>query len=131
MSDLTNLQTKEISARLAQRNRELRAEIREALIQSDQQHHKDLAGSVSDTGDEAVADMLVDVGIALADRHVTELRDTEAALQRVRDGSYGVCVDCGNAIGYERLTAYLTAKRCIRCQQRHENAYSRGATPTL
>ena len=118
-------------ARLSQRNLELKVEIREALIQSDQQHHKDLAGSVADTGDESVADMLVDVDIALVDRHVMELRDIEAALGRIRDGSYGACTECGNAIGYERLAAYPSAKRCIRCQQRHEIVYSRGATPTL
>jgi len=131
MSDLTNLQIDKIKARLAQRNRELRMEIRDALIQSDQQHHKDLAGSVSDIGDEAVADMLVDVDIALADRHVTELREVEAALRRIRDGSYGACIDCANDIDHDRLAAYPTARRCIRCQQRHENDYARGTTPTL
>lgn len=131
MNDLTNFQLDDLRTRLSQRNRELKAEIREALVQSDQQHHKDLAGSVADIGDEAVADMLVDVGLALVDRHVTELRDSEAALRRIRDGSYGACIDCGTAIGYERLAAYPAAKRCIRCQQRHENTYSGGATPSL
>ncbi len=131
MSDLTDLQIGELKLHLAQRLRELKVEIREALIQSDRQHHKDLAGSVADAGDEAVADMLVDLDIALADRHVVELRDVEAALGRIRDGSFGVCIDCGNAIGHERLSAYPVAKRCIRCQQRHEIAFSRGTTPTL
>lgn len=131
MNDLTDLQIGELGARLSQRNLELKAEIREALIQSDEQHHKDLAGSVADTGDESVADMLVDVGIALVDRHVMELRDIEAAVQRIRDGRYGACTDCGSAIGYERLSAFPSAKRCFRCQRRHEIVYSRGTTPTL
>lgn len=131
MSDLTKLQIDKIKACLAQRNRELRVEIRDALIQSDQQHHKDLAGSVSDIGDESVADMLVDVDIALADRHVMELREVEAALQRIRDGDYGACSDCGSDIGHDRLSAYPSAGRCIRCQERHEMIYSRGTTPTL
>jgi len=131
MNDLTNLQIDAISAQLAQRNRELRVEIRAALIQSDQQHHKDLAGSVSDIADESVADMLIDVDVALADRHVTELREVEAALQRIRDGDYGACIECGDTIGHERLAANPTARRCIRCQQRHENDYARGTTPTL
>jgi RNA polymerase-binding transcription factor DksA len=31
-----------------------------------------------------------------------------------------VCVDCGASVGYERLEAYPTAKRCLACQQAHE-----------
>lgn len=131
MNDLTDIQIADLNARLTQRRRELIEEVREILIQSDEQHHKDLAGSVGDVGDEAVADMLVDIDTALVDRHVVELRDIEAALQRMRNGNFGICIDCGAATGYERLAAYPTAKRCIRCQQRHEITHSRGATPTL
>ena len=47
-------------------------------------------------------------------------------------GAYGKCVDCGDAITYERLDAYPTAKRCITCQSRHENRRGgRDATPSL
>ena len=131
MSDLTDLQIDDLKTRLVQSGRELKVEIREILIRSDEQHHKDLAGAVADAGDDAVADMLVDIDTALADRHVLELRDVESALQRMRDGKFGVCIECGVDVGYERLTAYPTAKRCIRCQQRHEQTHFRGATPTL
>jgi RNA polymerase-binding protein DksA len=131
MSDLTDLQIDDLKARLVLRSRELKDEIRDVLIRSDEQHHKDLAGAVADAGDDAVADMLVDIDTALADRHVIELRDVESALQRMRDGNFGVCVECGTDIGYDRLTVYATTKRCIRCQQRHEQTHFRGATPTL
>ncbi len=131
MNDLADLQIGDLRAHLLQRYGELKSQIHEALVQSNQQHYKDLAGSVADAGDESVADMLVDIEIALAERHVSELRDIEAALQRIRDGSYGICIDCGNAIGYKRLAAYPSAKRCISCQERREIVYSRRATPTL
>lgn len=131
MNDLTDTQISNLKARLAQRGRELKQEIREILVRSDEQHHKDLAGSVADSGDDAVADMLIDVDTALADRHVSELRDVEATLARLGNGSYGACTDCGKTIGYERLVVYPTAKRCIRCQQRHEQTHYQGATPTL
>lgn len=131
MSDLTDFQIDGLKTRLVQRGRELKDEIREILIQSGEQHHKDLAGAVADAGDDAVADMLVDIETALADRHVVELRDVEAALQRMRENNFGVCVECGADVGYERLTVHPTAKRCIRCQQRHEQTYFSGATPTL
>ncbi|MDE2196790.1 MAG: TraR/DksA C4-type zinc finger protein, partial [Gammaproteobacteria bacterium] len=44
----------------------------------------------------------------------------EAALARMRAGSYGRCVDCGSVISPARLAAYPAAKRCRSCQQRHE-----------
>jgi RNA polymerase-binding transcription factor DksA len=39
----------------------------------------------------------------------------DAALRRVTDGSYGVCVRCGRPIGAERLAARPAATTCIRC----------------
>ncbi len=57
---------------------------------------------------------------ALLDRQLVELRDVAAALQRINDGSYGICVDCGRPIVYGRLKAYSIAKRCTPCQVAHE-----------
>jgi len=53
------------------------------------------------------------------------------ALRLIREGNYGACIDCGDAIGYERLSAYPTAGRCIRCQERHETASPGGVPPKL
>ena len=50
-------------------------------------------------------------------RHLSaEIRDVEAALERVRVGQYGLCVDCGTPISASRLRAVRTARRCMRCQ---------------
>lgn len=38
-----------------------------------------------------------------------------AALRRIRDGRYGTCVKCGEAIAAARLTAMPTAETCVRC----------------
>ncbi|HEX7641611.1 MAG TPA: TraR/DksA C4-type zinc finger protein [Burkholderiaceae bacterium] len=56
----------------------------------------------------------------LLDRQLDELRDVSSALRRIEDGSYGTCIDCGNPIGYGRLKAYPTAKRCTPCQAKQE-----------
>lgn len=45
-----------------------------------------------------------------------ELREVEAALERVRAGTYGLCADCGEAIRATRLRAVPTARRCLQCQ---------------
>ncbi|MEN0084570.1 MAG: TraR/DksA family transcriptional regulator [Leifsonia sp.] len=39
----------------------------------------------------------------------------DAALDRLRIGTYGVCVRCGEPIGVDRLRARPTAELCIRC----------------
>jgi DnaK suppressor protein len=41
-------------------------------------------------------------------------------LKRVADGSFGECVDCGEAIARARLEANPAAERCIACQERAE-----------
>jgi RNA polymerase-binding transcription factor DksA len=42
----------------------------------------------------------------------------DAAAQRAADGSYGVCVDCGQPIPPARLEARPTATRCVPCETR-------------
>jgi RNA polymerase-binding protein DksA len=103
------------------RFRELREEIRQALLQSDEQSYIELAGRVHDMEEASVADLLVDVSLADIDRHVGEIRDIDAALGRIATGTYGVCSDCGEGIEVARLEAHPTAKRCRPCQVIQEN----------
>ena len=51
-----------------------------------------------------------------------ELAAVEHALERLRDGTYGLCVDCGQEIAAERLRVQPEIMRCLTCQQRHEKA---------
>ncbi|MDP2664295.1 MAG: TraR/DksA C4-type zinc finger protein [bacterium] len=44
------------------------------------------------------------------------IADDEAALARIADGTYGVCVDCGGKIPDERLVVIPYASRCTPCQ---------------
>ena len=68
----------------------------------------------------------VDAGEAADEkRDVQELRDIEAARQRLDEGTYGKCTDCGAAIGFERLQVEPQAARCIGCQRRFEKAQRR------
>lgn len=47
----------------------------------------------------------------------TQVRD---ALQRIRDGTYGKCVDCGGQIEEDRLTSVPWTPYCLEDQNRHE-----------
>lgn len=122
MTSLARSEVKELERMLRERELALRGEIRETLLRSEHEHHKDLAGMVSDIGDESVANMLADLDIAAVDRDVEELREVENALLRLRWNAYGVCVDCGEHIGYARLKASPAAACCVACQTRRERA---------
>lgn len=45
------------------------------------------------------------------------LQNIEDSLEKIEDGSYGVCDFCGKDIGFERLDVQPTAKLCIDCQE--------------
>jgi RNA polymerase-binding transcription factor DksA len=106
---------------LQERSQALRRDIRRELEKADSEHYQELAGRVSDTGEKAVADLLVDIDLAEITRDVEELRDVEGALLRIARGTWGYCVDCGEEIEPERLAALPSASRCLRCQARAEN----------
>ncbi|HUL81437.1 MAG TPA: TraR/DksA C4-type zinc finger protein [Gammaproteobacteria bacterium] len=106
--------------RLLARSAEVRADIVRELRKCDDERYQELAGNVTDRGDESVADLLVDVDLAEIGRDVAELRDIEAALMRVAQGTYGTCVDCDASIDRARLESTPSAVRCVPCQQRFE-----------
>lgn len=58
---------------------------------------------------------------------MAKLRETRDALDRIGDGTYGSCSDCGVAISPGRLAAVPWAALCIRCQ---EAADCRVGTPS-
>jgi RNA polymerase-binding protein DksA len=46
------------------------------------------------------------------------LEEVDAALERIADGTYGVCQNCGRPIAPARLAARPTATLCVDCAQR-------------
>ncbi len=107
-------------SRLQQRGEQLRAEIRETLLRVDTERYAVLADEVRDSKNLSVAQLLTEAGAADIRRDAEELADVELALERLQAGRYGSCVDCGAQIPEARLDAYPTAKRCLPCQQKHE-----------
>jgi DnaK suppressor protein len=55
-------------------------------------------------------------------RNASLVRDVRAGLKRLTEGTYGVCVDCGQPISPKRLAAMPWASRCIACQNHVETA---------
>jgi RNA polymerase-binding transcription factor len=48
------------------------------------------------------------------------LAQSERALSRIDDGTYGTCESCGEPIGKARLQAFPRATLCVACKQREE-----------
>jgi RNA polymerase-binding protein DksA len=93
--------------------------------------HEENPGSLSDeTGDDAVYDNhLADTATVTYDRELDYtleensehvLADIDAALQRIEEGTYGTCSNCGRQIPPERLEARPWATLCIDCQRLRE-----------
>lgn len=61
-----------------------------------------------------------DLAILNVDRESAMLRQVKAALQRLIEGAFGVCVDCDSPISPKRLAAVPWAPRCIQCQDAAE-----------
>ena len=114
---LTPGQIDDLKLLLQERERQLTATLNTELHVEDSAHASITASSDADW---TTADVDADTLIASAERHSTALADTNAALEKVADGRYGVCETCGEAIGYARLLAYPSARRCLACQKSEE-----------
>lgn len=88
----------------------------------------EIAGLLRDSG-EGAGDDQADTGtknfereheMSLANNSRGMLIQSERALARIADGTYGACEHCGNAIGKARLQAFPRATLCVSCKQREE-----------
>jgi RNA polymerase-binding protein DksA len=132
MAGLTPSQLDRLAKKLNEQYRTLLSEVRDELDNPDDQHRIDLLNSEpGDIGDESLANALADFNMERLNRHILGLRDIETALQRIKEGTYGVCIDCGDDVGFTRLQAYPTAKRCIVCQEKREREYVQQGHPKM
>ncbi|OPY07880.1 MAG: RNA polymerase-binding transcription factor DksA [Syntrophaceae bacterium PtaB.Bin095] len=75
---------------------------------------------IGDEGDRAGTERTHEVSILLSVRDKEKLSAIEEALEKIREGTYGVCEECGDEIGPGRLKAVPLAKLCVTCQSRNE-----------
>jgi DnaK suppressor protein len=115
------------------------AKMREILIRRRDALRKALAGDLSglnklarqnggDVVDAALDSVQDEITSQLAEVESRELASIEAALERMRNGTYGKCEACGSAIPLARLQALPYAVLCIHCQQEAEE--NGGILPT-
>jgi RNA polymerase-binding protein DksA len=128
---LSEAERSELEAIINRRRDELAREIESGVQRTRNNSFDAVAGEAPDAGDEALASLVADTENAETRRDVRELRELEAALDRMADGSYGTCDDCGDEIPYERLKVNPGAIRCVRCQDIYEKTHNHPSEPTL
>ena len=130
MAAINSSQLDQLVTKLKTEYQTLLREVRDELENHGVQHRIDLLNSEpGDSGDESMANALADINVAIVDRQVQGVRDIEATFKRIKDGEFGVCIDCGATIPFNRLQAYPTAKRCIGCQEKREKQYAQEGHP--
>ncbi|GAA2070531.1 hypothetical protein GCM10009821_04640 [Aeromicrobium halocynthiae] len=77
-------------------------------------------GAGNDQADVGSKGLERDAEMSLAANQRELLMQTERALQRLDQGTYGLCEICGEAIGKLRLQAFPRATLCKECKQREE-----------
>ena len=116
-----------------ERFRGLLLERREAVLNALDNLHKENAGSLEDetgelvsgSADQHMADTATEtvereIGNTLEEHDERLLEAIDAGLQRIENGTYGKCVNCGAKIPEERLEAMPWATLCIECKRKEE-----------
>lgn len=119
-SVLTPTQVQNIKADLLRLLSSLQDEVKAELADRDGARKLAGVGETHDLDDEARADVDLMVNVTQITRHLQEVRECEAALERLTAGEYGLCRDCGEQIELNRLKANPVSTRCLACQSLHE-----------
>ncbi len=116
MVDLTEEQYEQLAVLLAQQQTELLAKAGEALELS---MNRERDGG-RDSLDESTEEELLSTELRLRDREKFLLAKIRSAQQRLEDRSINECEDCGEPIGFKRLTVRPVTTLCISCKELSE-----------
>ncbi len=95
----------------------------EEILQKGQATIDDMTETVevyADPADRATAESDRAFTLRLRDRERKLIKKITQAIQRIDDGEFGVCVDCGDEIGIARLKARPMTTLCINCKSKQE-----------
>jgi DnaK suppressor protein len=116
---LTRAQRDTLAHVLRDREQALQAQL-QAHLQGRSPAEKALAAREQDGDDARQFASDQEVGAALTQRERQELAALAAAMKRLQDDDFGLCVDCGRRIPFERLKVEPQALRCVACESQRE-----------
>ena len=115
---LTAAQSQELHRLLLARRDDLQAQM--AQNRANLAPAEDTAGSVSQDENGRLTNQTREVDAALTSLDAEELARIQRALERMAEGSYGQCVECGQPIAFERLKIEPMTLHCVACKSRRE-----------
>lgn len=119
--------TKDQLARLKERLENERATLLNREGESRADAARATTPDVGDQQDLAAVEAAQVTQLSLADHDRTRLREIEEALQRMQDGTYGICEDTEEEIPFARLWAEPTARLTVEAKELREREASERA----
>ncbi len=119
-------QKKDLDKRTLQRFKKILLKEREEIIggvkqtfESSQEIGQD---GIQDIGDEAANIYNKQILLSLNENERLRLQEVDEALDRIENGTYGICEECGGPIGLKRLEVRPIAKYCVPCKTKLEKS---------
>ena len=75
---------------------------------------------IQDIGDEAANVYNKQILLTLNENERLRLKEVDESLDRIANGTYGICEECGEPIGLKRLEVKPVAKYCVPCKTKLE-----------
>jgi DnaK suppressor protein len=113
--------TSQTTRRYEEKLLEQQRQLERATLTAVEQGRETSADDTQDVADQAVISYQKELLFRQGTNGHQQLRLVRQALNRIQDGSYGECVQCGVEIGPKRLEALPWTPNCIDCQEKLEN----------
>ena len=107
--------------RLEEKLREQQAFLERNMLTAVEQGRQTVADATQDVADQAVTSYQKELLFTQGTKGHAQLSQVRFAIDRINEGSYGECLQCGNTIGEKRLEAVPWTPYCIECQEKIEN----------
>lgn len=116
----TATETKDVRSELEGDLERLRVELSSSAKELQDMLRDGVDGAGNDQADVGSKGLERDAEMSLAANQRELMLQTEKALARLENGSYGLCESCGEPIGKMRLMAFPRATLCMPCKKREE-----------
>jgi DnaK suppressor protein len=115
----------ELKRMLEDRRREILSEVQSRIKDVRTEGASGITTGVVDAVETSEADIQEDIEFALIQMKSETLQRINEALDRLEEGTYGRCFECGEDISEARLRALPFAVRCKDCEEAREVAQQR------
>jgi RNA polymerase-binding transcription factor DksA len=92
----------------------------ETLSKSRQEAAGDISNMPTHMPDIASDNFEQEFSVGLIENVEDEVREIDAALERIEEGSFGICESCNQSVPKARLRAIPYARLCVECKRKEE-----------